>query len=208
MIKTPSPTSRRDAPSLPSRRPVISIARSDWPALSRRDLHDLVLLASVAIADRRGLDKAGWLGFVGGILDERAATAGCVDLVRRCLLVAEPRARVGYRVALTGQARMQRFLRSAVGSAGAAAHLSEECAVRRMLLDALAPEDGPDLARGMCRDLVAMRDGLLTCSHAEGCAVGGCPFATAVAIEEIDMALVWLADAMPAEAGGRAGLSR
>lgn len=163
--------------------------------ITRSDLTDLVLLASVSLADRRGLDRAAFRRQVAGLIDDDAADTGCRALVARCLLVTSPSARIGYRVALLGLARMQRFLRSAVGSAAPAAHLCEECAVRRMLLDALDLEDREELALGMCQDLVEMRDGLLVCTHAESCDVGGCPFNTAARLDEIDMALVWLAEA-------------
>lgn len=172
--------------------------------ITRRDLGDLVLLASLRQAEREGLDDAAWRRRAADLLDDGSVAAGCRDLVARCLLVSAPRSATGYRVALLGLARMERFLRSAVGSAAPAAHLAEECAVRRMLLDALAPEDQEDLAFSMCRQLVDRRDGLLVCAHAESCSLGACPFATAASVEEIDLALLWLAAAAPSTLALRA----
>lgn len=159
--------------------------------LTRDDLCDLVVLATVARSER-STQRRSLRSLLPEMMDPHEAEARIRDLVRRCLLIPAPRAAIGYRVGVIGIARMQRFVRSSVGVAAEAAHLSEECALRRVVLDALDPEDREQLVDDMCRDLVDIRDELLSCSNAATCRVGACPFSAAASVEEVDMALVWL----------------
>lgn len=160
--------------------------------MTRSDLGDLAVLSAMRRSQRDRSGRRTVRQVLDGVVDAGSAEARCRDLVARCLLVADPRAPAGVTVSLLGESRLQRFIRSPVGSAAPAAYLCEECAVRRMVLDALDPDDREDLAGGMCRDLVAMRGGLMSCAHAEACASRACPLAAVAFLEEIDMALVWL----------------
>lgn len=167
---------------------------SDAASYSREDLLDIAALAAVGRAERAGRQRQ----IRAAVADE----ARLRRLVERCLLVAAPRSAVGFQVGMIGLARLHRFVRSPVGSARGAADLGEECALRRVVLDVVDAPDRDEIVALACADLVALRDGVLSCAFAETCRSGACPLAAASSVEEIDFALVLLSGADGAE--GRA----
>lgn len=172
----------------------------DAVSYTREDLLDIAALAAVGRAERVGRQRQ-----IRAVVGEGATVADDARLrrlVERCLLVAAPRSAVGFQVGMIGLARLHRFVRSPVGSARGAAHLGEECALRRVVLDVIDAPDRDEIVALACADLVALRDGVLSCAFAETCRSGACPLAAAASVEEIDLALVWLAGADGAE--GRA----
>jgi len=172
----------------------------DAASYTREDLLDIAALAAVGRAEREGRQRQvrAVVGGGGAVADD----ARLRRLLERCLLVAAPRSAVGVQVGMIGLARLNRFVRSPVGSARGAAHLGEECALRRLVLDAIDAPDHDEIVALACSDLVALRDGVMSCAFAETCRSGACPLAAAASVEEIDLALVWLAGAHVT--GGRA----
>lgn len=118
------------------------------------------------------------------------------DLLVRGLLVPDPVAGAGARVGVVGLARVHRFMRAAVGSAGPSVPIHLECALRRRVLDVLEPDDRAHLEEGMVRDLLALRERLF-CRMAETCRVTGCPLSGAREVELCDLALFWIARERP-----------
>ncbi len=169
------------------------------PAFTRDDLGDIALLAAVMGAGKPRQPQA---MHQGPNLRSPEAWARLRGLMERCQLVATPRAPAGVTIGVIGQARLQRFLRTPVGSTAPAADIAEECALRRLVLDAVDPEDREEIVATACRDLVTLRDGAFSCLLAETCRSGACPLAAAASVEEIDRALIWLAgdlSSMPGE---------
>lgn len=177
---------------------MVSSSRSGRAAFSREDLRDLAVLAAVVDAGR-GPARRHPRDLLN--LSDREAWGRMRGLLERCQLVAAPRAPAGVRLGVIGQARLQRFVRSPIGSAAPEADLGEECALRLLVLDVIDPEDRDEILGCNCRDLVAMRDGVLTCALAESCRSGACPLAVQPSVEEIDHALLWLAAGLCAGQG-------